>query len=77
MARGMIIGTTDYSNQSINAMKEDLKNWVVSLRESCDIINRNIEKLKQNNYWVKVDFDFQSSCSNLIRLLIQQLKIYN
>ena len=67
MARGMIIGGTDYSNQSIEDMISDLENWILSLKESDDSFKSIMEELEINGYWSSVDFDFKASCYDLRR----------
>lgn len=53
MAKGSIAGATDYSNQSLNDIFKDLDNELVAVLEVTASINRNINKLKDSNYWDK------------------------
>jgi hypothetical protein len=55
----MIAGMTDYSHQTFDDMFLDLQVWIKNLEEVTTIISKNIRKLKELEYWKKVDSDFQ------------------
>lgn len=67
MARGFIIGSTDYRNQSLQDMLIDLENWIKTLEETTLLFKSTIKELEQINYWAVVDFDFRASCYDLMR----------
>ncbi|MGR9047091.1 hypothetical protein ACQ4XT_00295 [Halobacillus faecis] len=67
MARGMIVGSTDYGNQSLEDIRKDLIQWINSLEETIQDFNAAIEDLESNGMWTSLDYDFKSSSLSLIR----------
>ena len=59
MGRSLFAGMTDYSHQSFEDMILDLKIWIKNLKEVSDLFPANIQKLKESQYWDKVNADFQ------------------
>lgn len=60
MPRGLIAGSTDYSHQTFEDMMLDLNEWIENLHNVQTLFNENIKKLKEVDYWKKVDCSFQS-----------------
>jgi len=67
MVRGLIIGATDYSHQSLADMLIDLEEWINSLEESVQEISKVKNDLVESGYWERVDFDFSSVCAYTVR----------
>lgn len=66
MARGFIVGSTDYSNQSLQDILLDLNQWVKYLSDSKTIFKSVISELEKESYWSSVDYAFKASCYDLI-----------
>lgn len=63
MAHSIIAGGTDYSEQSIWDIKEDIDNWIEYCERINDEFSQTIAELKENKYWeTKVPYDFRSFC---------------
>lgn len=60
MTRSFMVGVTDYSHQSIDDIKEDLKTWVASLRDTLEKINSYLNQLGSTPYWAQFDYDFKT-----------------
>lgn len=61
MARGILAGGTDYSNQSITDIIKDLEDISKETAASIEMIKNNVELSKQSGYWnSKVVFDFRA-----------------
>lgn len=59
MAKGLLGGMTDYSNQSFNDIVSDLENEQKNATDYINAIEGNIEKVKSSGYWDnKVSSDF-------------------
>ncbi|PEV71261.1 hypothetical protein CN434_05160 [Bacillus thuringiensis] len=67
MVRGLVIGSTGYSNQSLPDMLIDLEQWIEFLRDSDNTFKSIIEELEKIGYWSSVDYDFKASCYDLRR----------
>lgn len=67
MVRGLGIGSTGYSNQSLPDMLIDLEQWIEFLRDSDNTFKSTIEELEKIGYWSSVDYDFKASCYDLRR----------
>ena len=51
MAKGMLAGSTDYSHQSLEDIKHDLREEISNIDYFTEIIDRNIEELVASGYW--------------------------
>lgn len=51
MAKGMFAGSTDYSHQTLDDIKSDIKSEVENLNYFIEKIKENIEFLEDNDYW--------------------------
>ena len=70
MTKGIMGGMTDYSHQSFNDIVEDLFKEYENITSFIDLIEGNLEKVKNNGYWkFKVSSDF-------IRIILYSLKHY-
>ncbi|MBD8848407.1 hypothetical protein [Priestia megaterium] len=67
MVRGLTIGSTNYSSQSLQDMLVDLENWILSLKDSDELFESTIKELEKSGYWSSVDYDFKASCYDLRR----------
>ena len=67
MAKGLIGGMTDYSHQSFDDVKHDIKDEQRRTKDFVTEIETNIEILKKNKYWEKVPSDFKSSVGYALR----------
>ncbi|MDO9546421.1 MAG: hypothetical protein Q7J07_06695 [Pelolinea sp.] len=59
MARGMLVGDTDYSHQSFEDMEADLKNWVMNLIDVVKTLENDENQLKEINYWKRIAYNVQ------------------
>ncbi|MED3952608.1 hypothetical protein P4603_10960 [Priestia aryabhattai] len=67
MVRGLTIGSTNYSSQSLQDMLIDLEDWVLNLKNSDELFESTIVELEESGYWSSVDYDFKASCYDLRR----------
>lgn len=62
MIRGAIVGTTDYSHQSVTDMLGDLHSWIIALTETINLLDTTVDELVQIGFWTQCDYDFRSIC---------------
>ncbi|OFD90559.1 hypothetical protein BWGOE13_55260 [Bacillus mycoides] len=62
-----MIGTTDYSHQSLSDMFIDLEKWIKGITETQQLLHTTIDDLSQNGHWSQCDFDFRSLCGYTIK----------
>ncbi|MGE7944099.1 hypothetical protein ACQKNB_18640 [Lysinibacillus xylanilyticus] len=67
MVQGLIGGATNYNDQSINDIIEDLKNWISYSIETKKYIEENMNYLKNNSYWDNIPLNFQMTLIESIR----------
>lgn len=77
MARSMIAGMTDYSNQSFEDMILDLEEWIQNLKEVAEALPRNVQRLKELQYWEKVDPNFQGLVGYSIKFFETSIKEFS
>lgn len=58
MARSLMVGRTDYSNQSFKDMVSDLKQWVRSLKETKKSLENIMVELDKVGYFKNMPFKF-------------------
>jgi len=69
MAQGLIPGATNYSEQSIMDIKDDIKSWISYSREIKCFFEITIAELKEQDYWdSKVGFNFQMFCYSVPKI---------
>lgn len=51
MAKGIYAGMTDYSHQTLDDIREDLKTEIANLKSEVEYIEENIQNLISNEYW--------------------------
>ncbi len=63
MAQSFIAGGTNYSEQSINDIKNDIESWISLCRRIKALFGNTIEELKEQNYWDQnVATNFKAFC---------------
>lgn len=67
MAQGMIGGMTNYEDQSIGDILEDIKGWISYTEEIKNLIETGINILKENSYWSNIPYNFQATLLSSIR----------
>ncbi|MEK5038893.1 hypothetical protein [Sporosarcina sp. FSL K6-3457] len=67
MAQGMIGGMTNYEDQSIGDILEDIKGWISYTEEIRNLIETGIDILKENGYWNNIPYSFQATLLSSIR----------
>lgn len=68
MTRALIVGSTDYSSQSLEEIKTDLDAWVSSLSSSIETLESYKQLLIESNYWTSVYGPFRSLVEKTIYL---------
>lgn len=63
MAKGLFGGMTDYSNQSILDIVEDIQSEIIQVTRFIESIELNVKRVKANGYWKKVPYNFRSIVS--------------
>ncbi len=68
MAQGFMAGATNYDDQSIEDIIENITDWISFTKETKDFFEKNIEILRKNGYWDEtIPYDFQSTLVQSIR----------
>lgn len=63
MAQALMAGMTNYSEQTINDIKDDIENWIKYCNNIKEEFEANIAFLSENDYWeTKVPMDFRAFC---------------
>lgn len=69
MAQGLIAGATNYADQSISDIAQDIRNWISYSEEIKMFFNETIEYLRENHYWEeKVPANFRAFCYDIPRI---------
>lgn len=69
MSQGLIIGGTDYQNQTINDIINDIENWINYSKKIEIFFEENIQYLKETKYWIEnVPFNFRIWCEKVISI---------
>lgn len=64
--QGLIAGCTDYSEQNIDNIKDDVVKWQKMSQEISEMFTSTIKELKNSGYWQKtVPFSFKVFCENV------------
>lgn len=64
--QGLIAGCTNYSEQTIDDIKNDIVKWQRMSQEISEIFTSTIIELKNNGYWQEtVPFNFRIFCENV------------
>lgn len=67
MSQGVFGGMTNYDDQSIEDIKEDISKWIEFTNEVKSILEEGINTLKTNDFWNKTPFNFQATLTSSIR----------
>ena len=68
MAQGFLAGCTDYTNQSLKDIQEDVENWRRYSKKKKKEFKGIIRELKNCGYWEKnVPLEFRAHCCDVIR----------
>ncbi len=59
MSRGLFVGDTDYSHQSLNDMTKDLRNWIRNAKLSRKTILKSYKEIKDFTQWKKTPQDLK------------------
>ncbi len=66
----MFVGDTDYSNQSLSDMVEDINNLVQDIKSTQKFFLQKIKQLKKTGYWnTKILSDFKTLIAKSLSLL--------
>lgn len=71
MAQGLLGGATDYGDQSIEDIIEDITDWIDYTNKTKKFFEENIEIIRNNGYWSNnIPYDFGS-------VLLQSIRCFN
>lgn len=70
MAQSMIGGATDYHEQSINDIREDIIIWIEYTKRIKKLLSDGVEKSKSSKFWNIVDSDFKMTIITSIRFCL-------
>ena len=66
MTQGIIAGMTDYSDQNLSDIAEDISSWIEYCEKTKEKFESNIAAIKKEGLWEStVPYDFQNFCLNL------------
>lgn len=65
MAQSFIAGTTDYSEQSIQEIRNDILSWIEYSQRIKTFFTETIKELKKTKYWYKIGYDFANFCESM------------
>lgn len=69
MAQSIFGGSSEYSDQTLADIIEDLEKWVVFSEETLSLFDKTICELKQNNYYQTVPFNLRAMYERATRKL--------
>lgn len=69
MAQSIFGGSSEYSDQTLADIVEDLEKWVVFSKETLTLFDKTICELKQNNYYQTVPFNLRAMYERATRKL--------
>ena len=65
MARGLFPGMTNYSDQSLSDIAEDIRSWIKCCEKTKTKFETNIAAIKKDGLWDStIPYDFQTFCLN-------------
>lgn len=68
MAQGLFAGGTDYRNQSLDDIREDVDHWRQKSQDLKEKFKETIGQLRERNYWDQtVPFNFRGFCNATIK----------
>ncbi|MER2126307.1 hypothetical protein [Solibacillus sp.] len=67
MAQGIMGGMTNYEDQSIRDILEDIKGWVSYTEEIKSLTETGIDILKNNGYWSNIPYNFRATLLSSIK----------
>lgn len=78
MAQGLFAGATKYSEQTKQAIGEDIVCWIAASKKIKPMFIETILLLKNHDYWNNIPYNFQMFCENLpnvIKTIISDLEL--
>jgi hypothetical protein len=67
MSQGIFGGMTNYEDQSVFDILEDIKNWINYTTQMKSYLEDGITTLKSRDYWNKIPFNFQMTLISSVR----------
>ncbi|MGX1194966.1 hypothetical protein [Metabacillus sp. SLBN-84] len=67
MAQGLFGGMSNYEDQSIGDIIDDINKWILYTEQTKNYIEEGITTLKRKEYWIKVPFNFQMTLISSVR----------
>jgi hypothetical protein len=67
MSQGIFGGMTNYEDQSVFDILEDIKNWINYTTQMKNYLEDGITTLKSRDYWNKIPFNFQMTLISSVR----------
>lgn len=65
--QGLVVGCTNYNDQSLSDIVLDIEKWIAFLSETSDYVLKTIDKLKESGYWnSSVPFDYRINCESYL-----------
>lgn len=69
MAQSLIAGLTNYDEQNILDIKEDITRWIEYSIKLKDLFEKTIKELSEEGYWANnVSFEFRAFCQDVPRI---------
>ena len=65
MSQGLIVGSTNYQEQTKEDIALDIEKWIKNAKEMKDTMDISIAKLNNANYWKCVPFEFRNYCESV------------
>lgn len=59
MAQSIIGGATEYSEQTLVAIQEDIRYWIGYVQKTAAFLADGMQKATESGFWGKVDYDFK------------------
>lgn len=67
MAQGIFGGATNYDDQSLEEILRDIQSWINYTNKTKDKFEKDINVLREANYWGKIPFNFQMTLLSSVR----------